>query len=182
MPKVIDDLADENASSTPVLKQAPILKAIIQGKPPGAVLMKDSKLGDKKSKITAKQISEIGLGLYKPKDKNLVGAVFNPAFIELKDVKALDEAGKLAQVFPALDQLAESMQPEAEPKPTEDLSEDQPQTAEQNQPMPKPAGTNAQRSVNRERVKVLDNEGKEPSKRTKPGAGLILNSLLERAI
>jgi len=55
-----------------------------------------------KSDVTPKQVQDMGIGIYKPKSKDVSAVFFNPGKVPVTTLKALDAKNRLAHAFPSI--------------------------------------------------------------------------------
>lgn len=165
----------ETTGDVPVdqIAELPPIRAVLEGKP--AAVWAPEGINTPETQIIGrnlKKVGELGLALYRSPNKKMV--LFNPALLPPADLKAADAAGKLDEVAAPLESFSAAPATEA-PAP----GAEQPAPGAQ-QPVTSGLAPRAQSKLAGTRLKALMDE-EEPSKRTVPGGGKILNSLFSRA-
>lgn len=177
---------DEGSSNLPdELLQMPALQALFSGEPPAisAPLQEFSKRPEAKLIVQNKDpLMEAGIALYRSLD-GATGVIFNQFYVSPEDIKAADNAGRLAEIAPPFDavstQVGQSgannpvLRPKQVPQGLATASISPPPQ------LPGPA-TAGQRQIVSQRAKNLSTGG--PTTGPKPGAGRLLNSLLRPAV
>ena len=184
-----------------------VLKAVATGQMPG-VLVPDSapKIN---SPLTAADLTTLGLGLYRPHTKGLVGVVFNPKQVPLATLQTLDKKGRLEKAFPPITKFlngkgakgsnavktnpgagveapaanaSASGVPDAQITDTNLTGTPQPTHPQLVPVLPRPAfSADAQKKVALTRQNLI-NGNTAPSARPIPGAGSLLNGLTQSVV
>ncbi len=159
-----------------------VLRGVSSGQIPGVVVPKGTP--EIASGLKPEDLHQFGVDLYIPKSGDYVGVLFNPQHISEKMLQGMDKAGKLGEL-PSIDKLLGSdsgdsgASADAGPTPSAD-SDLGPSGMAPVQILPRSGlSSDAQGSLENSRLKALTTE---PSKRTIPGAGSVLNGLVNRAI
>lgn len=169
---------ETNTGELPVdqIAELPPVRAVLEGKP--AAIYADETVNSPLAHTIGKnfkKVGELGLALYRSPNKVVV--MFNPAVLDPSDLRAADRAGKLDDVavsMASFESTGAPKTPESAPGAPEPVS---------GAPAPVSEGLTprAQSKLAGKRITALmDDEA--PSKRPVPGAGKILNGLLERAV
>lgn len=80
-----------------------VLHAVATGKLPGVVVPHDApKI---KSTLTAQDIADVGVQIYRPMSKGLAAVLFNPKLVPQRTLSMMDRAGKLTRAFPSITSL-----------------------------------------------------------------------------
>lgn len=163
-------------SNAPAIPSGPlkVLRGVANGQIPGVVVPKGSP--EIASDLTPDDLSGMGVGFYIPQSTDYVGVLFNPEQISEGMLQKMDKAGKLSEL-PSIDSmLGES--PAAEPVTPEEGAAPSGMGAVPIMPRPS-MSADAQGELANDRLQNLTTE---PSKRKLPGAGTVLNGLMNRAI
>lgn len=168
-------------SKAPPIPDGPlkVLRGVASGQIPGVAVPKGTQ--EIASGLQPEDLQDFGVGFYIPKSDDYVAVLFNPEQISEKMLQNMDKAGQLSQL-PSIDKLlggasGESETVSAPPSSDEDTG---PSGMAPVQILPRPGlSSSAQSSLANDRLKNL---ATEPSKRTIPGAGSVLNGLINRAV
>ena len=157
-----------------------ILRGIASGQLPGAYVPKNA--APVKSDLTPEDLTQAGISIYKTRDPQVSAVLFNPETISEKQVAHLDTAGKITSVFPSTATLlaGPSGAPADAAAPTDGSGDSEAAMTVPVLPRPNFGGMSPATMTN-SRMMAL-NGGSEPSKRLVPGAGKIINGLMERAV
>lgn len=175
-----------------VVRKNPFLAALSVGKIPAVSIPSGAKLPTE-TDLTPAAFQALGLSFYKAStDKSVQGAVFNPKVTSAEGLKKLDKAGKLGEALPPitafLNDSAEGS-PDAASAPGSDddqapQAENPPASVPSSNPvpvLPRPAmGAGAQRATAQTRLKNLN--AQKPTAQKIPGAGNLLNGLMNHAV
>ncbi len=118
-----------------------------------------------------KQLLDLGLGLYRSKDKSV--SLFNPGILRANEVEKLDQHGKLRDFFVPASQFFGAA---SNPAP----AEGQPPAAgglPSSQPLPRPTPSAAQRPIAEVNAKSYGVAQRQATKRPQPGSGSLLQTL-----
>lgn len=77
-----------------------VLRAVGQGHLPGVHVPADAPKLD--SDVTSEQIRKMGVGIYRPVNKDVAGVFYNPKQVPISTLKVLDAKGKLDDAFPSI--------------------------------------------------------------------------------
>lgn len=150
------------------LAEVPEIQALLNGEPP-AVRTPRAATDPLSALFNAngKTLKDLGLGIYRSlKDENIA---FNPEFISPDEIPQLDAEGKLDEVAVPLSSLTGN----SELSPAEGMP--MPVSSPSSPPLP----AKSQNKVTQQRLNAL--APTTPTSRNRPGAGTILNDLMERA-
>jgi hypothetical protein len=164
--------------------ELPFVQAVLAGAPAGYAFAKGMQTPSiEVLKAGVQEVVEAGLDFYKPDDKSLDAVMFNPAIFSEEAIVKADKAGILKDLFPPFlpendSILAQSLaEPGALPAPTEgDVMPAAPSA-----PMPS-GGPSAAAQGATAGIRADAMKQKTPSQRQKPGAGTVLNSLIQRTV
>jgi hypothetical protein len=167
--------------------QQPVFQALMAGSPPAASAPLAGADKTPIGKIVAKygpQLQESGFGFYRSQDGNL-GVIFNQLYVNPDQVIKADQQGQLTQLAPSVDQIEQAIL--ADPSKNPVLSaQGTPATAAQ-PPVPGGAPSNVAppsgkvaRALASGRKQALTPKG--PSSGPKPGAGRVLNAIMQPVV
>jgi hypothetical protein len=147
-----------------------VLRAIKAGQLPGVAVPKDAP--SIPSDLTPDDITDACVGIYRPATEGLALVLFNQQSVTLEQIKQLDQAGTLSDSFPSITDFLDGATGAGEPEPETNS------TAPVHI-LPQPSGGGS--DLADARIKKLAGTT-QPSKHALPGAGQILNGLLQRPI
>lgn len=174
---VISDLAPEGQPAlAPAPKEHPLLTDIQSGAFDGIYLPAGFDMSEAKSLIPDwDSAMKLGLDFYDPESEDVELVIFNPEKIKPEVIKKADFEGNLKEVLkPAGAYFKTGSGPISQAAGVAPSEEGRVQT------MPMQGGTPDQALTNQRAKNATDEL--EPSKRAIPGAGVILNDLVKRAI
>ena len=170
------------------LLQIPALQAVFAGAPPAvsASIEEFSKRPEAKLIADNKEpLLKSGISLYRSLDGGM-GVLFNQFYIHGEDIKAADQAGRLAEIAPPFDSVSAQIGQSGENHPA--LQNRQPpaglaspsiQTPPQSASAPPPSSA-AQQKIANNRAKNIPLG--QPTSGPRPGAGRLLNSILKPVV
>jgi hypothetical protein len=187
---------EEIAKDPATRNQLSVLHAIVAGQIPGVVVPKEAEKLD--SKLTPQHITGLGLGIYRPKTPGLLFAVFNPHSVPESTLKALDAKGTLGTALPSLTALLKGATPEGgqstasgqtpagdEPSAITDMNlTGTPAPSDPTRVAVLPRGgmsADANKQLALRRAKAAAGNI-SPSARPTPGAGAVLNGLMQQVV
>lgn len=189
MSNLVTDLASDQpaapaAPESPIAGTPPqvqlVLRGLSSGQIPGAFVPKDAPKIE--SGLTPEKLNDLGIGLYLPKDKTLAAVAFNHGKVSEKMLQKMDAAGTLTKNFPDITTLLEGTGDSGSAPASSDTAPDSsgavadPTATIPVLPRPGLTGAGANSLANK-RVNALS---LDPSKRTIPGGGAVLNGLIDR--
>jgi hypothetical protein len=162
----------------------PFVQEVLEGRPPGYAFPKGLQTpAIDLLKQNFQSVVDAGLNFYKPTDKKLDAVMFNPAIFSEEAMVKADKAGILQDLFPPF-------LPENDPilaaqlaTPDEAAAAGGGEAAGAPMAPPMPAG-GPPASVQGQTAQLRADQmaPKAPSERAKPGAGSVLNSLIQRTV
>lgn len=183
--QITPEPAPTQADPSAVVEQYPFLGALATGKVPGVVFPQGWKNPQTKV-ITPEIVQKLGLVFYKPtKDSAIQLGLFNPGKVDRKQVEKLDKEGKLSTAFPSINNFVPSVSdtPASGESAVPESSEASP-SGPSSGPVPTMVGPgpNPAAQVAAAKARLNNLQAPVPSQRSLPGGGIILNSLLKRAV
>jgi len=154
--------------------QIPEFRALLEGAPPAVFAPK----GDRSPEVdiiekNVNPLLEAGFGFYRTKD-DAGSVLFNTRFVSGDEIKAADEAGKIATIAPPISELRDFFAKDLQgPEATAPA-------AAPAQPAVAPASSGVQNRLANARVKNL--APGSPTSGPVPGQGRILNNILKPSV
>lgn len=176
------------AALPPELVQLPAMQALLAGSPPAvSVPVEGFEKRPEGKLITANKDALMGAGIafYRSLGGDL-GAIFNRAYIEDQELINADKAGKLAEIAPPMEGVAQELASSGTNHPV--LNAKAPTSLKSKSPTklskaeviaPQPAAASPQAQSKAMTAKVKNLAVGSPTSGPKPGSGRILNNILK---